>query len=319
MRRRYHALGLFAGVLVSAAFVWYVAHSLHGRDLSAYATPRAFAGIGAAAIFYSLSMSLSGLAWRGLLRGLGVVKTWRELTAIIATTQIAKYLPGNVGQYVGRAAMSLSRGIGTRAFATTVVIEVLLSMAAAISIGLAMGLLSSVGLVLIPADKGHAIAIILILLVAIIASLYLFRAFAPRLLRRIAPQHAHVLDDGILPPRTMVLHAFISYCGMYFVVGIGFVILAHLLLPGSAHDNPLLIASFALAWVVGFVTPGAPAGLGVREGLLLLLLSSVYSPALAGILIIALRLATTLGDALSFVAGLILLPRREQKIITDAF
>jgi uncharacterized membrane protein YbhN (UPF0104 family) len=61
--------------------------------------------------------------------------------------------------------------------------------------------------------------------------------------------------------------------------------------------------------VVGFVTPGAPGGLGVREGLMLLMLAPVYSTASAGILVIALRIATTLGDVLILIMGMLLLPR----------
>src|SRR6185437_10148319 len=71
--------------------------------------------------------------------------------------------------------------------------------------------------------------------------------------------------------------------------GRGLVLLAHFLLPGATQDDLLLIAAFSLAWVVGFVTPGAPGGLGVREALLLLMLAPAYSAASASILVIALR------------------------------
>lgn len=316
MKRRYHALGLVAGLIVAIAFALYVARSLHDRDLSVYATPHAFIGIGAAAIFYSLSLLLTAWAWRGLLHGMRVHKSWRELIAILAITQFAKYLPGNVGQYVGRAAMSLARGINARAFAVTIVLEMLLMMSAGICIGLGMGLLSSVGLTLIPADKGHLLILVIILLVGAISGLLLVRKAVPPLLRHFAPQHAHVLDSGLLPPKATIARTLLIYCAAYCVIGAGFDILTHLLLPASAHNFWLLTASFALAWVVGFVTPGAPAGLGVREGLLLLMLAPVYSPALAGILIIALRLATTLADVLSFVVGLFLLPRPTRHFTT---
>jgi len=61
--------------------------------------------------------------------------------------------------------------------------------------------------------------------------------------------------------------------------------------------------------VVGFVTPGAPGGLGVREGLMLLMLAPVYSTASSAILVIALRIATTLGDVLILMGGIVMLPR----------
>jgi hypothetical protein len=97
---------------------------------------------------------------------------------------------------------------------------------------------------------------------------------------------------------------------MYVCMGIGLILLARFLLPGAPHDYWLLIAVFALAWVVGFVTPGAPGGLGVREGLMLLMLAPVFTAASASVLVIALRVATTLGDVLILAAGFLLLPRR---------
>ncbi|MDQ2972836.1 MAG: hypothetical protein M3R20_07650, partial [Pseudomonadota bacterium] len=141
MKRRHHILGSIAGIAVTVIFLVYVARSLRGHDLTAYATPRAFAGIGLATLFYCLSLPLIAWAWRDLLRGLAVIKSGRELTAILAITQFAKYLPGNVGQYVGRTTMSLSRGIGLRAFGVTVVIEMISLMGAALLVGIGAGLL----------------------------------------------------------------------------------------------------------------------------------------------------------------------------------
>lgn len=309
MKRRYHVAGVIAALLISAAFIAYVARALHGRDLSIYASPRALIGIVLAASMYGLGVPLLALAWREMLRGLGVSKSWRELTAILGMTQIAKYVPGNVGQYVGRAAMSFGRGIPTRAFAVTLVLETLLLIAAALSVGVSTGLMSSVGLEVLQ-SKGWQLAAILMLVAAIAGSLVVFRRMAPRLLKRIAPQHAHLLEGQLLPDRACMALAFGLYCLTNLCIGFGLVLLARWLLPqGSASANWLLLACFALAWVVGFATPGAPAGLGVREGLLLVMLGPVFTPALASILIIALRLATTLGDLAWFLGGYLLLPK----------
>lgn len=308
MKRRYHALGLFAGLIVTALFVVYVVRSLHGRDLSIYATPHGLFGIVAATLMWMTCMPLMSLAWRGMLDSLGVHKSWRELTAILAITQFAKYVPGNVAQYVGRAGMSLARGINARAFAATVLLEILLVIGAALCVGVSTGVLSAAGAIVVH-RKSAQLAMIALLFVLAAATLLVFRKLAPALLRRFAPRHAHVLEGNLLPSRTSVAVAFALYCVVYLFAGIGLILLAHLLLPGVTHDNWLLVASFSLAWVVGFVTPGAPAGLGVREGLLLLMLAPVYTPATASVMVIALRVATTLGDVLNLACGWLLLPR----------
>lgn len=309
MKRRYRLLGLIIGLTVTALFVLYVMRALHGRDLAVYATPRAFAGIVVAALLCTAGLPLIGVAWRGMLAGLGVIKPWRELTAILGITQFAKYVPGNIAQYLGRAGMSLSRGIPPKAFAITVTLEMLLAVAAALTMGIGAGALSAVGMDLLQ-RHGAQLAYVAALLAAAAATLFVFLRFAPALLRRVAPRHADVLNSGLLPSHSAILSAFALYLAVYVLLGLGLVVLAHLLLPPQAtYDNWLLIASFSLAWIIGFVTPGAPAGLGVREALLLLMLSPVYTSATASVLVIALRLATTLGDVLGLVGGLFILPK----------
>jgi uncharacterized membrane protein YbhN (UPF0104 family) len=310
VKRAYRSVGLVAGLIVTALFVWYVVRTLRGHDLSIYATPRAALGIMLASILWSCGAPLLALAWRDLLKSLGIRRGWRELFGIVAITQFAKYVPGNVAQYIGRVGMSLARGIPARPLAVTVILETLLVVAAAVVMGVGTGALSEIGLQIVR-RHGAQLALIGLLVVLAIAGLFVFRRVAPALLRRFAPKYAPALDTTLLPPQTCLARAFVLYCCMYVVMGIGLILLSHFLLPDAPPDYWLLIAVFALAWVVGFVTPGAPGGLGVREGLMLLMLAPVFSAASASVLVIALRIATTLGDVLILVAGMAMLPRNQ--------
>jgi len=308
VKRVYRSLGMTAGLAVTALFVWYVIRTLRGHDLSIYATPRAAFGIVLAALLWSCGAPLLALAWRTMLRGLDVRRSWRELLAIVGITQFAKYVPGNVAQYIGRVGMSLARGIPARPLAVTLVLETLLVIAAAVVMGVGTGALSEVGLQAVRLH-GAQLALIAALVALAIAGLFALRRIAPSLLKRFAPKYAPTLDGTLLPPQASLACAFALYCIVYGAVGVGLVLLAHFLLPGAAQDDLLLIAAFSLAWVVGFVTPGAPGGLGVREALLLLMLAPAYSAASASILVIALRIATTLGDVLTLGIGFLLLPK----------
>ena len=309
MNRIHHSLGLAAGLIVTALFVWYVIRTLHGHDLSVYATPRAALGIALASLLWSCGAPLLAQAWRELLNSLGAHRSWRELFGIIGITQFAKYVPGNVAQYIGRVGMSLARGIPARPLAVTIILETLLVIASAMVMGVGTGALSEIGLQVVR-RHGAQLALIVLLVVSAIAGLFVFRRVAPVLLKRFAPKYAPVLDGTLLPSQICLARVFVLYCCMYACMGIGLIVLAHFLLPGTLHDYWLLIAVFALAWVVGFVTPGAPGGLGVRESLMLLMLAPAFSTASASVLVIALRVATTLGDVLILIAGFLLLPKR---------
>jgi uncharacterized membrane protein YbhN (UPF0104 family) len=317
VKRLYRAIGFSAVLIVTAFFVWYVVRSLHGQDLSTYATPRAALGIVLAAILWSFGVPLMAVAWHGMLASVGIRKRWRELFAILGITQFAKYVPGNVAQYVGRVGMSLSRGIPARPLAVTLILETLLVIAAAAATCLITGALSKVGLVALQAH-GSQLLLVTALVVAAIIGLFALRRVAPMLLRRLAPRYAPVLDGTLLPTQSSLACAFALYCAVYVGTGIGLIVLAAFLLPGVPQDYCLLIAVFALAWIVGFVTPGAPGGLGVREALMVLMLAPVYTAASASVLVIALRIATTLGDILTLLAGLGMLRFNRRMSTTSA-
>lgn len=309
MKRTWRILGSVAALIITALFVWYVVRSLRGHDLSVYATPRAALGIVLATVLWSCGAPLLALAWNELLVGLGVRKPRRELFGIIGITQFAKYVPGNVAQYIGRVGMSLARGIPARPLAITLILETLLVVTAAVGVGVGTGVLSDIGLQAVR-RHGAQLTLITLLIAFAIAGLFVFRRIAPALLKRFAPRYAPVLDGTLLPPQACLARAFALYCAIYIVSGLGLIFLAWFLVPGVRHDYWLLIAAFALAWIVGFVVPGAPGGLGVREALMVLMLAPVYTAASASVLVIAFRIATTLGDVLTLIAGFLLLPKR---------
>ena len=56
-----------------------------------------------------------------------------------------------------------------------------------------------------------------------------------------------------------------------------------------------LIVVFSLAWVAGFIIPGAPGGIGVREVVLIFFFQLIGEPESIAVAI-ALRFVTLLGD-----------------------
>ncbi|MDE2308068.1 MAG: flippase-like domain-containing protein [Xanthomonadaceae bacterium] len=304
MSRWIRHLGLLLGLAATAAFVAYAARTLRGQDLSRYLAPPAIGGIALAAVCYALIIPISALAWRLLLKDMGVARRWRELATIMGITQLAKYIPGNVGQHIGRAAMSLARGIPLRPYGISVVSEAVLAAIAAALVGIAGCGMSGPGMRLLPGHHGAlALPALLVAACALALGLVLARRALPSLLRRFASKRHGGDAHGALPGNRILAAALLAYVLNYLVFGTGIAAMTLLLLPGQPAHWLLLTGGFALAWVVGFFAPGAPAGLGVREGLMLALLQFGYSPPDALLIVIAMRLATTAGDILCFLAG----------------
>ena len=75
-------------------------------------------------------------------------------------------------------------------------------------------------------------------------------------------------------------------------------------------DMAVVVSSYIAAWLIGMITPGAPAGVGVREAILLFLLS-MFSPANVLIAIVYSRIVTVLGDFIFYLFSYVV------KVTTD--
>ncbi|HEX3528545.1 MAG TPA: lysylphosphatidylglycerol synthase domain-containing protein [Thermoanaerobaculia bacterium] len=271
------------------------------------------AGLAAAAVAVGLSLVcvLAGaLAWFLLLRSGGSAAgrpSLRAVLAIFALAQAGKYIPGNVGQYFGRAVLARRQGVALRDSAFTLLVETAGLVLAAVACGaLAGGALPG----------GGRLALMAVAAVAA-PCLFLFgvRRLVPRLRNRLPTAWREKLGDGPLPvPSAAALTACLALYVLSFCSG-GTAL--HLLARGLFAAPPggwaRTVPAFALAWVAGFVTPGAPGGLGVREALLVAGTAPVYGPGTALSAALALRAVTVLGDGLALLAGLAFRPRARQE------
>lgn len=303
MRRWVRHFGLLLGLVATVAFAFYAIRTLKGQDLSRYLSWSSAIGIGTAAIGYSLIIPISSWAWRRILSDMSVDKGWGELSTIMAVTQLAKYIPGNIGQHVGRAAMSLGRGIPLRPYSISVVSEAVLAVIAATFVGMATCTLSGMSTAMLEQHSALTMPTLMALACASALAIALAWHTIPRLLQRLAAREHKDGAHVTLPRVRTIAYALIAYMANYAIIGIGITAMVLLLLPDQQEQWLLLTGSFSLAWVIGFFAPGAPAGLGVREGLMLALLQFSYNQPDALLIVIALRLATTAGDIFCFAAG----------------
>jgi hypothetical protein len=68
------------------------------------------------------------------------------------------------------------------------------------------------------------------------------------------------------------------------------------------------VSAVALAWLVGFATPGSAAGIGVREAILIAALQGPLGASASTLVALALRLVTIAGDVLFFLLSIALVP-----------
>lgn len=311
MKRWLRGIGMLVAIVGSIVFIGYVMSTLDVDSLRAHLTARSLLALGAATLLYASLVPLGALAWQRMLVALGHREHLLPLLAIFATTQAGKYLPGNIGHHVGRVGLSLTQGIPLVILVASMAYEVCLLLLAGLFTAFGAGALSGPGLqALLQLGNGNYGVIVAACVVALgLAAVPLLSQLLPRLTALLVRRRGGPEATPTALPKGVMLQVILLYVGAMLLMGAGLLVLSLGLFPAMPVDYPLLTAALALAWVVGFVTPGAPAGLGVREALLLLLLSHGMGAANASLLILALRIATTLGDMLCFALGLAVMPR----------
>lgn len=303
MRLALRWLGWPVAVAVVGYFIWFAFRTFRLQDLSSLATPKAIVAILVAACLYALIIPISGAAWMILLRRQGEAWSPARLASILAVTQLAKYIPGGIAQPVGRAAMSVRHGMALRAFTVTVIQESVLAIAASIVVGVSLLSLSPLGIAQLPAGYRN---IVFLGAAAAGATVLLFASGATWLPRWVKSRRwlsTAFLAIGPAPGISTTLVVSFAYCLNYLAIGLGVWAIGQALGLGVSGNYGLLTGAFSLAWLLGFVVPGAPAGLGVREGTMTLLLAHAVPQYQILVLVVAVRIATFAGDGICFAVG----------------
>jgi hypothetical protein len=259
-----------------------------------------------ALLLFMVTMVIGGLAWHVALRGTGEPPRFPAALAAMMLSQFAKYVPGNVAHIIGRVVLAgrygfaLPRVIVAMTFETgwTVVTASVVAVAALVVEGprlhAALPELPPVGIAVVLAAA----------LAAPVACVWLIRRWRPPFLARLMGE-GDVTLPGVAP--TLVC---VALYGVNFVLaGFAVDLLAQGPLAASESRFVLLTGVFAVAWVAGYVTPGAPGGLGVREAILVAALGPVYGAGTAVALALVLRGCNFAADGLGFVVGLVIARR----------
>jgi len=246
-----------------------------------------------------LSALMSPLLWGLILRaclrtGLG----WRDGLWVWYLSQVSRYLPGNVWNYVSRVYLGSERGIPASNSVLSMVLEIMMVL-----LGQAIVFLLSLPFWL--EGRQESLWVLLILPIGlIILNPRVFNGLLGVLARRSGMGEPPLVR--LSPGLVAGLLALFTLVGL--VVGSAFYFFAKALQPISLSNLPAVAGLVNLSLIVGFLTPFAPYGLGVREGLLTVLLSQFVPTPVAALIALASRLWMTLAELIGLLIAFLLRP-----------
>jgi hypothetical protein len=243
-------------------------------------------------------------AWRRMLSGWGRGLDIWSAARIWTVSSLGKYLPGKVWAVAGMAVMAQRAGIGAGpATGSAVILQVL-----AIGTGAAaVALTGWEALGAVYPGAGLGLVVLLAAAVAGIGALF-WPALIDRMLRVAAP------DAGpVRPPVGAVVFGIAANTVAWIGYGVALWLLARGLLPKAGLGLLPAITVFTASYLAGFLALFAPGGIGVREGLFILMLQGPIGIGAATALAVASRLLLTVTE-LGAAAPFLLFPRGRPRV-----
>jgi len=287
--------------IAGAAIIGFAARSLVGNWSELRSQPLEWrvepAWLLLSALVVWMMYGLLIVAWRTMLASWGQHLDGWSAARIWTVSSLGKYLPGKVWAVAGMALMSQRAGIAPwAATGSAVVLQVL-----AIGSGAAVaGVTGRVALEAAHPGAGTAL-VVLVLGAALGVALLMWPPFMERLLHLAAPG----AESRGAPRSFGIGFGVVANVLAWIGYGLALWLLARGLLPSLELAPGLAIAVFTASYLAGFLALFAPGGLGVREGLFILMLQGPLGIGAATALALASRVLLTItefGAAVPFLA-----------------
>lgn len=254
--------------------------------------------LAAATALALLSPFFTVLGWRVLLDDLGSRLHLAPASGVFFVGQLGKYLPGSVWSVVVQTDMAARLGVPRRRTAVVGMLSIALSALTGMIAGLpALPVLLTRGEAVIP--WWSLLILILVLLLLLwppLLNLGIRTMF--RVLRREPLEHD-------------LSHAAVGLSSLWFtsswlIGGLSVWVMARGLAPVDADASRLLlvaVSGYLLAAGVGMFSIVVPAGVGVRDGVLVLLLTTQMPVLSATAVVVVARFLTVVADVVWALAG----------------
>jgi uncharacterized membrane protein YbhN (UPF0104 family) len=238
--------------------------------------------------------------WRWILRHSGSTISYPGLFKIWFFANLGRYLPGKVWQFLGMVYMLEKRGVPKSNSVSTALLAQSLSVISGLLIAFvflgtdlySQFLAKKPGLVLIMAVFG-------LFIVTVVCY--------PKLL-------GEIINFGLgifkrekisldITSKDVIIYI-LTYSVSWLLFGLAFLVFIKAMAQASFDMYPGITGAFAFAFNIGFLALFVPGGIGVREGILVLLLSSVFPVPIATLISLVARLWVTVAELLCFLIAI---------------
>lgn len=261
-------------------------------------------------IAYAVSVIITSIPWKNMVYLITSEKIrFIEVATVSTKANVMKYIPGNVFQYIGRNELAVEKGLAHKEVAFSTLFDVAINLGSVFLVTL----IFSYDTIVDWLNQKMGISLSVIAVILVIVGCLAVGVFAFLLKKKRLP-----LVERIVSKKGCI--TVVGNIGLYVVLSLYTTwIYIHVLQMVSGgifqRDAYWLVAGAVLAsWIIGFVTPGAPGGMGVRESMLLIMLGGIMSEEAILLGVVINRVVSILGDLLAlFIMQIVYKVRRMRK------
>lgn len=287
-----------AGNLVTILAVLFVIRKLMGLDIdySTLANAKSLVWILVISVIYGIIIVVYGWPWSNYVKMITHTRLpYPPVAFIMAKSNLLKYIPGNVFQYIGRNELAIRKNLKHSEVGMATIFDVATNLLAAAILGCVFyfdgfkRVLAQFGAKIAMVLVIAGIAVLLILVIVWIKKRALIMKYVSLLKSR----------DNLF----MILANLCFYALNMFVNAALYIVTLICILNMELHisDIYVLMGAFMLSWIVGFIVPGAPGGIGIREFIITLLVPADIDAQMILFGIVVYRLINILGDIFGFL------------------
>jgi len=261
--------------------------------------------LAAAVVLYAGAFLATGYNWAYLLWRMDNRVNRKEYLHIHMVSALARYIPGGIWNILGKAYLCTEKGVEKSATTASMILEYVFQI-------FSSGLFLLFFLPVLMEERLTPLLTVLFLGVVLLALLLL--PWAVRLGTKILGKVFHEDLSKVRLRNKYVYQILLQYVAVWLFTGFGLIILVLAFENISGIQGIYLMLSYPISWVVGFLSP-SPNGMGIREGVLRILLGSCYSYELLLLITLTTRIWTILGEVVAFAAfeGYYFLTKRKTK------
>ena len=267
--------------------------------LSDLSSPRVIAAFAVSFVIQTAQIIIGCWSWLLFTRSLSGQKIpYSAAMPVFTRSNIYKYLPGNVFQYVGRNQLAADMKISHVDVACATVLDVLFCVfwTGVVSVLLLGGRIAALfekygkNLLIV-----GAVGVLFLIAVFIVLRLK-FRDKVKEYLSR----YSKAFEKG---SRKQLLCGIFYYFAHNIVSAAMYFTCMALIVPqAGVREQLALTGAFLFAWIIGFVTPGAPGGIGIREGVMLFVCGDKFADRIV-LFVLVMRIASVFADVAAFLIG----------------